>query len=123
MSASAMPGSMPTSPDLAPGLICWAELDPSLGREQGGRRPALVVASRGYLDVVEALAIVVPVTSVDRSWPNHVALSGLGRPSFAMTEQVRAIARGRLHGMLGVASPPELAEVRRWLGDFLDLAR
>ena len=118
-----MPGSMPTSPDLAPGFICWAELDPRLRREQGGRRPALVVASRGYLDVVEALAIVVPVTSVDRSWPDLGALAGLGRPSFAMPEQVRAIARGRLHGMLGVASPPELAEVRRWLGDFLDLAR
>ena len=112
---------MPTSPELVPGAVHWAELDPRVGREQGGRRPALVVASRGFLDVLDTLAIVVPVTSVDRGWPNHVPLAGLGRPSFAMTEQVRALARIRLHGVLGVASPQELAEVRRWLGDFLDL--
>lgn len=112
---------MPTSPELAPGAVHWAELDPRVCREQGGRRPVLVVASRGFLEVVDALAIVVPVTSVDRGWPNHVALDGLGRPSFAMTEQVRALSRSRLPGALGMASPQELAEVRRWLGDFLDL--
>lgn len=81
----------------------------------------IVVASRGYLDVVDQLALVVPVTSVDRGWPNHVALDGLGRPSFAMTEQVRTVSRGQLHGVLGVATADELREVRRWLADFLDL--
>lgn len=110
---------MPTSPDLAPGDVVWAELDPTVGREQGGRRPVVVVASRGFLDVVDTLAIVVPVTSADRSWPNHVRLSQLGRPSFAMTEQVRAMSRNRLHGVLGRASPQELADIRRWLRDFL----
>lgn len=113
---------MPTSPELACGAIHWTELSPRVGREQGGRRPALVVASHGFLEVVDALAIVVPVTSVDRGWPNHVALAGPGRPSLAVTEQVRAVGRSRLHGALGVASPHELAEVRRWLADFLDLS-
>ena len=112
---------MPTSPDLVPGAVHWAEFDPITGREQGGRRPALVVASRGFLDVVDTQAIVVPVTSVDRGWPNHVLLASFGRPSFAMTEQVRTVARSRLHGALGVASSGELVEVRRWLSDFLGL--
>lgn len=113
---------MPTSVELVPGVVCWIELDPTRGREQGGRRPALVVASRGYLDVVDQLALVIPVTSVDRGWPNHVALSGLGRPSFAMTEQLRAVSRGRVHGVLGMATPEEMQEVLCWLGDFLDLS-
>lgn len=112
---------MPTSPELVPGTVAWAELDPAVGREQGGRRPVLVVASRGYLDAVDQLALVVPITSVDRGWPNHVALGGLGRPSFAMTEQLRTVSRARVHGVLGVASTGELRQVRRWLGDFLDL--
>lgn len=112
---------MLSSPELHPGVVCWAELDPSVGREQAGRRPVLVVSSRGYLRVVDALAIVVPVTSVDRGWPNHVALASLNRPSFAMTEQPRTIARSRLVGLLGEASTDEFAEVRQWLGDFLDL--
>ncbi|MCK0112468.1 type II toxin-antitoxin system PemK/MazF family toxin [Ornithinimicrobium sp. F0845] len=110
---------MPTSPDLAPGDIVWAELDPAMGREQGGRRPVVVVASSGFLDVVDSLAIVVPVTSVDRGWPNHVRLGRIQRPSFAMTEQVRAVARRRLHGRLGHAAPQELADIRMWLSDFL----
>lgn len=112
---------MPTSPDLAPGAVHWAEPDPRTGREQGGRRPVLVVASRSFLTVVDTLAIVVPVTSVDRGWPNHVLLQGLGAPSFAMTEQLRAISRSRLHGRVGFASDQELGKVRQWLDDFLEL--
>lgn len=112
---------MPTSPEITPGVMVWAELDPAVGREQGGRRPVLVVASSGYLDVIDQLALAVPITSIDRGWPNHVALAGLGRPSFAMTEQLRAVSRARLHGVLGVAATEELHEVRRWLGDFFDL--
>ena len=111
---------MPTSPELVPGAIAWAELD-AVGREQGGRRPVLVVAGRACLDVVDQMALVVPITSVDRGWPNHVALGGLGRPSFAMTEQLRPVSRSRMHGLVGVATTVELAQVRGWLGDFLDL--
>lgn len=111
---------MPASTDLFPGAIVWASLDPARGREQSGRRPVLVVASRGYLEVVDTLAIVVPVTTVDRGWPNHVRMSQLERTSFAMTEQIRTVARSRLQGSLGSATPSELAEVRQWLGDFLD---
>lgn len=107
MRASATHGLLPTSPELVPGAIHWAEHDPIAGREQGGRRPALIVASRGFLDVVDTLAIVVPVTSVDSSWPNHVALANYGRPSFAMIEQVRTVAGDRLHGALGTATSGE----------------
>lgn len=112
---------MPTSADLLPGSIVWAELDPVAGREQGGRRPVLVVASRGYLDTVDTLVIVVPISRSDRGWPNHVPLSTLPEPSFAMTEQLRTVSRSRLHGTLAVASDEELREVRRWLAAFLDL--
>ena len=79
------------------------------------------MASSGYLDVIDQLALAVPITSIDRGWPNHVALAGLGRPSFAMTEQLRPVSRSRMHGLVGVATTVELAQVRGWLGDFLDL--
>ena len=54
----------------------WAELDPVRGREQAGRRPVLVVASDLYLEQADTLAIVIPATTVDRGWPNHVRLRG-----------------------------------------------
>jgi mRNA interferase MazF len=110
--------------DLAPGVVAWASLEPTRGREQSGHRPVLVIASDGYLDAVTTLVIALPITSVDRGWPNHVPIvgpSGLDRPSWVMTEQPRTLARERLTGVAGHVHQSCLGEVRTWLGDFLDL--
>ena len=109
---------------LAPGVVAWAALEPVRGREQGGHRPVLVVASAGYLEAVDTLAIVLPITTTDRGWPNHVRVVGavgLDRPSWVMTEQPRTLSRSRLTGVAGNVSDTCLAEVRVWLGDFFDL--
>jgi mRNA interferase MazF len=112
-----------TVPDLSPGDVVWVAPDPVVGREQAGRRPAVVVSGHDYLDIVTTLAIVVPITSVDRGWPNHVALEAaeLTQPSWAMTEQVRTVSRRRVAGRAGRVSASTLAEVRGWVRDFLDL--
>lgn len=110
--------------DLLRGSVAWADLAPTRGREQSGRRPALVVASSGYLSVVTTLAIVLPVTTVDRGRPNHVPLhgrTGLGRPSWAMTEQPRTITRDRLGEVVGLVDDETLRDVDVWLRDFLGL--
>jgi mRNA interferase MazF len=108
-------------PELAPGDIWWAELDPVRGREQSGRRPVLVVSSAEYLRAVTTLVIVVPITTVDRSWPNHIGLGdcGLPKPSWAMTEQPRTLSRERLVGQAGRVGRATLAQVRSWLSDFV----
>ncbi len=112
---------MPPRSELAPRDIVWMEPDPTVGREQGGRRPAVVVGGADYMRVIDTLALVVPITSVDRRWPNHIPISGLPRPSWAMTEQLRAVSRDRLHGGLGRIDAAELARIRTWLRDHLDL--
>jgi mRNA interferase MazF len=84
----------------------------------------LVVASAGYIATVTGLAIVLPVTTVDRGWPNHVPLrgaTGLERPSWAMTEQPRTLSRDRLGEPVGVVDDATLHDVDAWLRDFLDL--
>ena len=53
--------------DLAPGDVLWVAPDPTVGREQSSRRPAVLISGIDYLNTVETLAIVVPVTSVDRA--------------------------------------------------------
>lgn len=107
------------------GSVVWVNLNPTRGREQAGIRPAVVIASAGYLDNVPELVIVVPVTSRDRGWPHHVRLTGskltLDRTSFAMTEQPRTIARSRIAGEAGVASATCMSEIDQWLRDFTDL--
>jgi mRNA interferase MazF len=115
----------PREPDpLVHGELVWARLAPATGREQDGHRPALVVASDPYLRTVTSLAVVVPLTSVDRGWPNHVRVRGAHRlpaPSWAMTEQVRTIDRSRITGRAGYADAATVREVGVYLGDFLGL--
>lgn len=118
MSVSVMSGLTPIFPDLAPGQILWAELSPVEGREQGGRRPVVVVSSALYLDLVDSLAYVLPVSTTDHGWPNHIRVSALERPSWALTEQIRTISRSRLHGTLGVVTDEELDSIRAWLERF-----
>jgi mRNA interferase MazF len=84
----------------------------------------VVVSSLGYLDAVTTLVIVLPITTVDRGWPNHIrvdATAGLDRPSWIMTEQPRTLSRDRLTGVAGQVSPACLDAVRTWLADFLDM--
>lgn len=112
-------------PELRRGTVAWLDLDPTKGREQRGHRPALVIASDAYLARATSLAIVVPVTTTDRSWPNHIRLDGprlqLERPSFAMTEQPRTIDRVRITGTAGTVDAATMRDVDVWLRDFLAL--
>ncbi|MDN5569703.1 MAG: type II toxin-antitoxin system PemK/MazF family toxin [Propionibacteriaceae bacterium] len=111
--------------ELRRGHVVWAEFEPPRGREQAGRRPALVIASDAYLARADTLAIIVPVTTADRGWPNHVLLKGqelgLRRSSFAITEQPRTLTRDRIVGVMGVADDETMHDVDLWLRDFLAL--
>lgn len=103
----------------------WIELDPVRGREQSGRRPALVVASDLYLEQANTLMVIVPATTTARGWPNHIPLRGpqlgLSRATFAMTEQHRTVTRDRVVGHIGTVDAQTMREVDQWLRDFLAL--
>lgn len=107
------------------GAVVRAELRPTHGREQSRRRPALVVASDLFLQQADTLAIIVPASSTDRGWPNHVPLRGpglvLNQPTIALTEQPRTVARDRFVGTIGTVDTETMHEVDRWLCDFLAL--
>ena len=111
--------------ELRQGSVVWLDFDPVKGREQGGRRPAVVIAGNGYLARATSIAIVLPITTTDRGWPNHIRLTGatlaLDRPSFAMTEQPRTVDRGRISSTAGEVDEPTMRSITMWLRDFLDL--
>jgi mRNA interferase MazF len=107
---------------LLPGEVFFARPDPAVGREQAGRRPVVVVSNELFHDAVTTLALVVPVTSVDRRWDNHIRLAGshgLDAMSFAMTEQVRVVSRARLDRRLGAVDSATLEAIREWVRDYL----
>ncbi len=106
---------------LRPGQVIWIDLAQIKGREQGGHRPAVVISSADHLATVAGLVIVLPATTVDRHWPNHVALTGptqLSEPTFAMTEQPRTISRVRITGIAGSVHADCMAQLITWLQDW-----
>lgn len=110
--------------DLTPGDVIWVVFDPVVGREQAGRRPAVVISSGAYNLSIPNVVIVVPVTTRDRGLPHHVQVRGpvgLKVAGFAMTEQPRTVDRERIHGSAGRIDASTLEEIRGWLGDFLGL--
>ncbi len=86
--------------------------DPQSGHEQKGRRPALVV-SNTLFNRHAGLAIVCPLTTVDRSFPFHVPVRDDPRVSgFVMVEQVKSVDfRARDARRIGRATEVVLDEV------------
>ncbi|TVT10624.1 type II toxin-antitoxin system PemK/MazF family toxin [Amycolatopsis bartoniae] len=74
----------------------WANFDPQVGREQAGQRPAVVVGSAFACELPNDLVLVVPCTTKDRGLPFQPRLESLGKPSFAMCDQLKSISRSRL---------------------------
>lgn len=78
--------------------VAWADLDPTAGHEQAGRRPVIVVSSQIHLRLFPGLVTVVPLTTKERpSLLYRVRVEVVGHPvSWAITEQVRTISRSRI---------------------------
>lgn len=60
------------------GDLVWIDFDPHAGREQSGRRPAVVLSPAAY-NVRSGLALACPVTSHTKGYPFEVALPAGGR--------------------------------------------
>ncbi len=63
-----IPGYVPDRGDLI-----WLDFTPQAGREQAGRRPAIVLSPNAYNDKA-GLAIVCPITSQAKGYPFEVPL-------------------------------------------------
>jgi mRNA interferase MazF len=73
------------------GDLIWTDFDPRVGREQTGRRPALVISPRPFFDV-SRFAIVCPITRTIRNFGSSVVLaSGLPIAGEVLTSHVRSI--------------------------------
>ena len=66
---------MKTPRDYVPerGDVVWIDLDPQIGHEQKGRRPALVLSPAAYNGRV-GLALLCPITNQVKGYPFEVAL-------------------------------------------------
>ena len=108
---------MPSADDLDAGDLVWVEFDPVRGRQQAGRRPAVVVTTAAY-HRVSSTAFVCPITSNPGPWPFKVPLpSNLQVQGGVLVDQMRAVdLTQRIFGRLGRVPDETLERVRGILG-------
>jgi mRNA interferase MazF len=105
------------------GDLAWVVFTPQSGREQAGRRPALVLSPRLYHERSE-LAVVCPITSNREPWPWKVLLpDDLAVSGAVLVDQVRSIDRGaRRLRIVGRAPQGIVLDVQAKLTALLGLA-
>lgn len=73
------------------GEVVWLSFNPQTGREQAGRRPALVLSPRAYNEKVR-LAIFCPVTNQQKGYPFEVEIPiNLGVTGVILADQVKSL--------------------------------
>jgi len=109
------------------GSIVIVSLDPTIGHEQQGRRPCVVVSDPAVTNNQRfPLIAVVPVTGTSAQGALYPALapgrSGLTKASWAMMDQVRSIDKRRIARVFGRIAPDEMNSIDDGLRLFLGLA-
>ena len=111
---------MPYAPGA--GDLIWTDFDPRVGREQSGRRPALVISPAEFCQATE-FAIVCSITSRIRPFGTSVVLpAGLPISGEILTGHVRSIdTQARPIGYAGTVPAAVLADVRAKLATIMGL--
>jgi mRNA interferase MazF len=107
------------------GEVWSVQLDPTLGHEQGGTRPCLVVSTNKFNHGPAGLVIVVPITSRDKRIPTHVRIptgeAGLTADSYAKSEELRCVSKERFRKRWGSVAPGTMEAVAQRVRIILDL--
>jgi mRNA interferase MazF len=111
---------------LGRGAVVVVELDPTLGREQHGVRPCVVVSDPDVVgDQRFPLVCVVPVTGTPGEGllypPLAPGQSGLAKRSFALIDHLRSVDKRRVRRVFGDLAPREMAMIDEGLTLFLGL--
>ena len=98
------------------GEVFWSYLDPTLGSEQSGRRPVLIIQNNDSNEFANT-TIVAPLTSKIFSdlFPTHVLVkAGVLEQKFDSTillSQIRTIDKSRLKKKIGHLAKAEMQKV------------
>ena len=107
------------------GEIWLADLRPTRGREQTGRRPVLVLSVDFFNAGPADLIVILPLTSTERDIPLHVKVhkgdGGMRNDSVILCEAIRSVSKERLISRWGILSREVMGEVVDRLRILLDL--
>jgi mRNA interferase MazF len=104
------------------GEIYWAELNPTLGHEQGGQRP-VVILSHDIFNDRSGIVIAVAITSQEprAGFPLtlEITTAKLPKRSWARIGQIRTLSVERLGKKLGRLAPEELERIVEGLNEII----
>jgi mRNA interferase MazF len=104
------------------GEILWADLEPTRGHEQAGKRPVLIL-SHDVFNERSGTVIALALTSQEpkAGFPLTLELLSASMPkrSWAKMGQIRTLATERLGRRLGRISPEELARILEGLNEII----
>jgi mRNA interferase MazF len=115
-----------TGSQLRPWQVWWVQFDPQLGREQAGRRPAIVIGTDLACKIPNNLVIVVPCTHTDRGLPWQPPISLGDDPGVAMCDQIKALDQRRLsraHPCGAITDPIERQAITRALRELITTSK
>lgn len=105
------------------GDIRWADLNPVVGSEQGGRRPVVVI-SDDVFNARSGTVIAMAITSQQQraGFPLTLELKSARLPkrSWVKISQIRTLAVGRIDKKLGTVSEEELDRLIEGLNEIID---
>jgi mRNA interferase MazF len=102
------------------GDFVWLTSDPKAGREQAGRRPALVLSPKIY-NAKSGVALACPVTNQVKGYPFEVAVpAGRGATGVILADRLKSIDWKARHAEpLGRCTDDVMDEVRARLAPLL----
>lgn len=104
------------------GHLIWIDFDPSVGREQAGRRPAIVLSPAVY-NSKTSLAIVAPITNQKKGYPFEVELPPKSRlTGVVLSDHLKNLDWNQRHATFaGVAPPAVITAIQQRLVHLLAL--
>lgn len=98
------------------GDVVTIDFGAPMGSEAGFVRPAVLLTADAFLRFRPSTVFAVPLTTSSRRFPSHVriepdSVNGLVEPSWALVEQMRAVASERCTSSIGHVGPVAASQI------------
>ena len=104
------------------GEVRWADLSPTRGHEQSGRRPVLILSADVFNQrsgTVIAVALTTQPPRAGFPLTLEVGPGQLSKPAWIKIGQIRTLSVQRIGRRMGTVSPEEVAQVIEGLNEIL----
>ena len=104
------------------GEVRWADLNPTIGREQSGERPVLILSQDIFNDrsgTVIAMALTSQEPRAGFPLTHEILDAKLPKQSWVKISQIRTLSSARIGKKIGSVGPDELAQVIEGLNEII----